>query len=89
MALGMLSHKVLYLQIFNEDTTVSWDAFLLGSATLNITVPVHGMQSSLNLMNDSTPSLMHSGGKLQHNNNPSSMCTYHTNISSVIEGPTV
>ena len=55
------------LQIFSEGTAFVWDAFLLGSATLNITVQVHGVQSSLNLMNDTTPSLMHSGGKLQQN----------------------
>ena len=51
------------LQVFTEGAELSWNAYLLGSATLKITIPAYGTLSSLNLVNGTIPSLLYSGSK--------------------------
>ena len=50
------------LQIFTEQSRLSWSGYLIGSMKLNISVPVFGELSSLLLLNDSEASLALSGG---------------------------
>ena len=41
----------------------SWDGYLNGTSELNINVTVHGAVSTLQLMNDTLPSLLLASGK--------------------------
>jgi len=61
-----------------------WDAYVLGSSTLNITVIVHGNLSSLNLINDTESSLMQSGGTYCNNRFLYYCIVYSYNVKMII-----